>query len=727
MKKVTFLLWILAGLVFSPVFLQAQTNKITLDDIWAKRTFSPKGVYGLNPLKDGEHYSVLENDSINIYSYETGERTGTLAVRADMKPEGDTLPIRLYSYSLSADEKKILIPTNTDYIYRYSSASDFYIFDLNTHKLSSLSDEGKQRLADFSPDGTKIAYVRDNNIFIKDYSTNIEYKITNDGKKNNIINGTTDWVYEEEFAITKGFSWSPDGKRIAFFHFDESKVKEYSFTEWGDLYPKDYTYKYPVAGEDNSIVNVYIYDLSNQQTVKVDVGPETDQYIPRFFWTKDPSKLAVIRMNRLQNRLDILMADVDSGKSRVIYTESNKYYIEDSNLDHFIFINKDQYLMTSEKSGNYHIYLNNIDGSESKQLTKGYWDVNDVYGYDENEGLVYFSAAASSPANRDLYSVSLKGKMKEISRTEGTHSPEFSKNYTYYIDNFNDANTPPVFTVNQSKGKVIRTLESNSGLIKKIQDYNFSKVEFFDITTSEHVNLKAWKILPPNFDPSKKYPVLMYVYGGPGSQTVLNAWGYSQFIWFEMLAQEGYIIVSVDNRGTGNRGEEFKKMTYLQLGKYETIDQIESNKYLRTLPYVDSTRIGIWGWSYGGFMSSLCILKGADYFKSAIAVAPVTNWRYYDNIYTERFMRKPQDNPSGYDDNSPINFTDKLKGKFLLVHGTGDDNVHLQNSMDLITALHKSNKQFELMLYPNKNHGIYGGNTRLNLFTRLTDFLNQNL
>lgn len=437
----------------------------------------------------------------------------------------------------------------------------------------------------------------------------------------------------------------------------------------------------------------------------------------------------VLKLNRLQNELNLLLADASTGKTTPVYQEGTRYYIEETNYDHYIFIDNARFLMTSERSGFYHIFLHTLDRSAKfTELTTGNWDVTDVFGYDELTGLVWFAAATSSPVNREIWTVDLKGKMRKVSDEEGTHRPQFSSNFKYYIDNFSDANVPSAYTVNKPNGKVIRTIETN-GAQKQIRtEYNFSKKEFFKFTTTEGIELNGWKILPPGFDPNKKYPVLMEVYGGPGSQTVLNGSGNPMdFSWYQMLAQKGYIIASVDNRGTGCRGEEFKKMTYLQLGKYETIDQIEAAKYFASQSYVDPARIGIWGWSYGGFMSTLCITKGADVFSMAIAVAPVTNWRYYDNIYTERFMRKPQDNASGYDENSPINSADKLKGKYLIIHGTADDNVHVQNTMDMISALVKANKQFDMFLYPNRNHGIYGGNTRLNLYTKMTDFILKNL
>ncbi len=707
--------------------LFSQTKEISLSDIFSRKFF-PKGVYGLNPMKDGETYCVKEGDSINVYRYETGDFVRTVAIGSEMIPAGDTAAIPLSNWNFSQDESKLLIATETEYIYRYSSASEYYIWDTRTKKLSRLSLDGKQRLADFSPDASSVAFVRDNNLFIKELASDSEYAVTNDGKQNSIINGTTDWVYEEEFAITKGFEWSPDGRYLAYYRFDESKVKEFSMMEWGSLYPEVNTFKYPKAGEDNSLVSLFIYDMTSHRSIPVDVGNETDQYLPRIYWTKDPSKLAVVRLNRLQNLIDLLLVDAATGNSSLIFREDNQWYIDDSHLDHFIFLDKNHYLSTSEKSGHYHIYLNTIDRSEKgKQLTQGEWDVTDVYGYDATNGLVWFAAASSSPINREIWTVDLKGNMKQVSKEEGTHRPQFSKSFKYFIDNFSTANTPQVYTVHNAKGKELRVLEDNQEVLGLISKFNFSKKEFFTFTTSEGILLNGWKILPPNFDPNRKYPVFMTVYGGPGSQTVLNSYSAGDFTWYQMLAQKGYIIASVDNRGTGARGQLFKKLTYQQLGKFETMDQIEAARYFASQPYVDPSRIGIWGWSYGGYMSTLCITKGADAFKMAIAVAPVSNWRYYDNIYTERYMRKPQDNASGYDENSPINHVDKLKGKFLLIHGTGDDNVHVQNSMDLADALIKADKQFEMFFYPNRNHGIYGGNTRMHLYTKMTEFVLENL
>ena len=704
---------------------QSQTKEITLDDIYASGKLYQKRVYGMRSMANGSYYSVLENDSINVYKYKNGNYVKTIVTASELIPEGKKENIKLGNYTFSKDENKILFPTKTEYIYRHSSKSEFYIWNIKNKTLQQLSENGKQRLASFSPDGSKIGFIRNNNLFIKNLTSNTETQITKDGLYNNIINGTTDWVYEEEFGFTRAFFWSPNGKKIAFYKFDESNVKEFCFSKYGDLYPEEYKYKYPKAGEDNSIVNIFTYDITSGKTVKMDIGEETDQYIPRIKWTNNNEILSIQRMNRLQNKLEILFADPKNGESKVIYTETNKYYIDIT--DHLTFLDDNEhFLFTSEKDGYYHIYLYKMNGELVKQLTKGNWVITDLIGFDEKKQIVYYTSAESSPLNRDIYSVDLKGNKNKLSSCKGTNKARFSSDYKYFINTFSDANTPSVITVNKANGKQIRVLEDNSKLLKTIIEYNFSKKEFLTITTSENVELNAWKILPPNFDKEKQYPVLFTIYGGPGSQTVKNSWGSD--LWEQMLAQKGIIVVSVDNRGTGARGEEFKKMTYMQLGKYETIDQIEAAKYLSSLDYIDANRIGIFGWSYGGYMSTLCMTKGSDYFSTGIAVAPVTNWRYYDNIYTERFMRTPQENANGYDDNSPINHVDKLKGNFLLIHGTADDNVHVQNSIDLVTALVAANKQFEMQLYPNSNHGIYTGkNTRMHLYKRMTDFLLSNL
>jgi dipeptidyl-peptidase 4 len=729
MRKILNLLSIMVFLAFLPQTISAQsTNKeITLEDIWTSRLFYPKFGEDMTPMKDGEHYSKFDDDGISLYDYKKGSRVKVIAESDSMNVPGTKDPIIVETFAFSGDEKKILLSSESEPIYRYSEKSQYYIFNIATKNMLSLSDNGKQRLAEFSPDGSKVAFTRDNNLFVKDIVSGKETPITSDGKNGSIINGSTDWVYEEEFDLVQAYFWSPDGNKIAFYKFDESNVKEYTIVMYDSLYPENFTYKYPKAGEDNSIINLFIYDLPSGKTQQIDLGPLTDQYIPRIYWTKKSDTLAILRMNRLQNHLEMLLADAGIGKSSVVWTEDNKYYVDITDNLYFLE-DKNHFIITSERSQFNHIWMFSLDGKDSKQITTGDWEVASICSVDEKNKTIYYISSESSPMDRDLYSIKFDGTGKtKLSTKSGQTKAQFTPKNKYYISTWSDANTPPAISLCDTKGKVIRVIEDNTELIKNTKEYKFSPKEFFQFTTSEGVKLNGWMIKPPDFNGLNHYPVFMYVYGGPGSQTVENSWGYFDYVWYEMLAEKGYIVVSIDNRGTGARGEEFKKCTYLQMGKYETIDQIEAAKYLSTLPYVDGKRIGIWGWSYGGYETALCMTKGADVFKMGIAVAPVTNWRYYDNIYTERFMRTPQENADGYDDNSPLNFAKKLKGKFLLVHGTADDNVHMQNSMELAEALVNANKQFEMQFYPNKNHSIYGGYTRLHLFKRMTDFILENL
>ena len=714
-------------LIFSNLAF-AQTKNIALEDIWLKYQFYPKTINGFKSMKNGETYTVIDQNNLDEYSYKSGKHIKTLIDAGQLIPEGESKPIRFSSYTFSPDETKILLVTNKKSIYRHSFTAEYWIYDFVTKKLQRLSENGAQRLASFSPDGQLVAFMRDNNLFIKNLQTNTELQFTNDGAINKIINGAPDWVYEEEFSFNKAYEWSPDSRSIAYIRFDESNVKEFEFTIYGDLYPKQYKYKYPKAGEDNSIVSVHVYDLATAKTKTMDIGSETDIYIPRIKWTTDPNVLSIQRLNRLQNKWEILLANASDGTSKVLYSEDNKYYIDIT--DNLIFLKKNKgFIFTSEMDGYNHIYYYDMQGKLIKQLTKGKYDVSALFGLDEKKGVLYYQAGVSSPINREIFSVNINNlKRLQLSKHEGTNSAQFSSNFKYYINTFSDANTPPIFTVNKSNGTQLYVLENNINMVNKLKDYGYSNKTFFTIKTDNDIELNAWMIKPLDFDSTKRYPVLMYLYGGPGSQTVTNSWGWFNLMWFEMLAQKGYIVVSVDNRGTGARGEEFKKCTYLQLGKLETIDQINANKYLATLPYVDRNRIGIFGWSYGGYMSTLCMTKGASYFKTGIAVAPVTNWRYYDNIYTERFMRTPQENGDGYDSNSPISHTAELKGNYLLIHGTADDNVHLQNSMDLITSLLNNNKQFEMQFYPNSDHSIYTGRyTHYHVYRRMTDFLLEKL
>ena len=704
--------------------LKAQTDSIKLEDIWANRTYSPEWVWGINSMNDGIHYSSISYNNTGTeiiqYAYETGDSTTTIVSAEDL--EG----ILFQTYSFSPDENKILLATETEPIYRHSTQSKYFIYNRKSKTTEALSSD-KQRLAQFAPDGTKIAFVRDNNLFIKNLVDSTEIQITTDGLENKIINGGTDWVYEEEFSFDQGYQWNSTGTKIAYYKFNEELVPEFSMDVFQGLYPSQQRFKYPKAGENNAVVEIMIYDLNSDSTIEANIKTDDEFYIPRIKWTQNEEVLSVQRMNRHQNQLDILFVDAKNGSSEIIWTEKDDSYIDIN--DHLTFLKDDKhFLWTSEKSGYQHIYLYNTKGKQVRKITKGNYDVTDFYGVDEKTNTVYFASAERGPIHRDVYSVKLNGKNKTLlTHNVGSNSATFSTNFNYFINQYSNASTPFQFTLYDESGTKIRTLKDNQSLREKLSNLPLSEKEFFNFRTPEGTKLNGWMMKPHDFDTDKKYPVFMYVYGGPGSQMVKDSWGGANFLWFQKLTQLGYIVACIDNRGTGARGAEFKKSTYLQLGALETIDQIHANKYLANLPYVDADRIGIFGWSYGGYLSSLCLLKGAEHFKMAIAVAPVTNWRYYDTIYTERYMRTPKENASGYDQNSPIHHVERLKGNYLLIHGSADDNVHYQNTLEMTKALVNANKQFDLFIYPDKNHGIYGGNTRLHLFTKMTNYIQQKL
>jgi len=712
----------------------AQKKNITLEDIFKKGVFRSNGVYGLVSMNDGLHYSTSDGDEkdayILRYEYAKESKPDTLVKQSQLIAEGKTISID--DYSFSPDENKMLISSGTEKIYRRSTRQNYYVYDRKTKSITPISSGEKQMYATFSPDGKKVGFVRGNNIFIKDLTSGKETQVTTDGSQNNIINGATDWVHEEEFSFSVAYFWSPDSKKIAYYKFDESNVKEFSFNEFsGQLYPSEYKFKYPKAGEDNSIVTIHTYDLSSATDKLMDIGKETNQYIPRIKWTKDANTLSLVRLNRHQNKLDLLFNNATTGESKIVYSESSDTYIDihQGQGDYVNFTNDKKYfIIMSEKDGFNHLYLYDLNGKLVNQITKGNWDVVSYKGVDEKGETIFYTASETTATEKDIYSIKIDGtSKKKISTGKGTNTPEFSNGMKYYINNFSDANTPPVIAIFNEQGKQIRVLENNEGLKKRMLDYRLGKKEMMMFKTTDGVELNAWMLKPADFDPSKKYPVFLTFYGGPGNNAVNNSFGGAGYFWHQMITEKGYIVMCVDNRGTMYRGKAFKDCTYKQLGKFEVADQIEIAKYLGTLPYVDKSRIGTFGWSFGGYLSSLCITKGADYFKMAIAVAPVTNWRYYDNIYTERFMQLPQENASGYDDNSPINFVDKLKGKYLLIAGSGDDNVHYQNTMEMVTALVKANKQFDLFVYPDKNHSISGGNTTLHLYTKMTNYILDNL
>jgi len=720
--KITLLLLLL----FTSVFGQ---QKISVEAIFSGE-FTAKRMDELQSMKNTNQYTVLNADEasgsmqIDLFDFATLKKVATLI---DTKSQSKLLG-GIDSYTFSSDEKKILIANNTNHIYRHSFTADYFLFDLGSKELTKILEQVQEPT--FSPDGKKIGYVKENNLYIYDIASDTNSQITTDGKKNAIINGITDWVYEEEFSFVRAFDWSKDSKKIGYIRFDESQVPEFSMSIFGKyLYPKIETFKYPKAGEKNSIVSLHLYNVETKATKEVDLRQYNDFYIPRIEWTNDANVLSAKILNRHQDNLDLLFVDGTTAATKVVLNEKNKAYIDFVDTDNLTFLKDNSFIWTSEKDGFNHIYLYDKTGKLRNQVTKGNWEVTEYYGFDEKTNTVFYQSTESGSINRAVYRSSLDGKKKvRLSQNIGTNAATFSPNFQYFINTFSSTTQPTAYTLNESKtGKQIQVIENNEALAAKLKEYNLPQKEFFVMKTEKGNELNAWIMKPADFDPSKKYPVFMYQYSGPGSQQVNNEWNNRDDYWFMMLAQQGYIVACVDGRGTGYKGADFKKVTYLQLGKYEVEDQIDAAKVIGNYPYVDKSRIGIWGWSYGGFMSSNCIMKGNDVFKMAIAVAPVTNWRFYDNVYTERYMRTPQENPKGYDDNSPINFVDKLKGKFLLIHGSGDDNVHVQNSMQMMEALIQANKQFDSQIYPDKDHGIRGGKTSVQLFNKMTNFIKNNL
>ncbi len=710
--------------------LAQEKKKITLEDIWSGGMFRAESVYGLRSMNNGIHYTTLEGDrngqSINKYSYKTGDMVEKLVAASDLTLQDRPGSLRIDGYQLSADEKRVLIGTETERIFRYSTREMNYVFDIASKKLTPLEEGEKQRYATFSPSGSNVAFVRENNLYIKSVDGGELTQVTKDGMPNSIINGATDWVYEEEFAFDKAFFWSPNGTKLAYYRFDETMVNEFNMAKYGGLYPNDYRFKYPKAGEENAKVKIFIYDLVSKKTVEALVG--TYEYIPRVKWSPNDDQLIVFTMNRLQNDLNLYGVNSSTGEGKVVYRETSKTYIEIN--DHMQFVDKSSFIWVSEKDGYYHLYkVTPNAGGELKMaaITRGSWDISDVYGLDKKRGIIYFQASMKSPLEREVYSVSVNGGTpKLLSKKDGTSRASFSKGFKYFVHYNSTATRPNYVSLHAASGKEIRVLKDNKQLSERLESFELGNVEFTTFKSADGQDLNASIIRPADYDNDRAYPVLMYVYGGPGSQTVRNSWGGSNYFWYQMLASKGYIVVSVDNRGTGARGYDFRTCTYRELGKLETEDQIAVARQLGEMENIDKDRIGIWGWSYGGYMSSLCLFKGEGLFKMAIAVAPVSNWKYYDTIYTERYMDTPQNNP-GYEQNSPINYVDKKTGNYLLVHGTADDNVHFQNAVEMAAGLQRANKQFDLMIYPDRNHGIYGGNTRLHLFTLLTDYVTENL
>ncbi|HAF78730.1 MAG TPA: S9 family peptidase [Maribacter sp.] len=706
------------------VIIWAQEKKISVSEIY-QGAFRTEGLEALRSMNNGTQYTVLHTNrfsqsiTVDKYDYKTLEKVGTVVSSADLAE----IP-SFSAYTFSDDEKKLLLSTEIEPIFRRSRLGVFYVYEIASKKVVKVS-ESKIQEPLFSPDGSQVAYVKDNNLYIFTIESGETKQITQDGVKNQIINGVTDWVYEEEFSFVRAFEWNADGSKIAFLRFDETSVPEFSMDVYGTgLYQQPHVFKYPKAGENNSKVTLHLLDVASGNIAAVDLN--SAYYIPRIKWMNHKDMLSVQTLNRHQDHLTMYAVNAKKNEVSVLLEEKDDAYVDIT--DNLTFLEDDSFIWTSEKDGFNHIYLYGEDGNLMSQITKGDWEVTKYYGYDQNEDKIYYQSTENGSINRGVYNISSGGDDKKaLAVTQGTNNASFSTDFTYFINTYSSAEIPPVYTLHKAiNGKKVKDIKDNGQLLQRLESYAVSPKEFSTISINGN-DLNMYMIKPKDFDSTKKYPLFMYQYSGPGSQNVSNSWMGANDYWHQGLVAEGYIVACVDGRGTGFKGRDFKKVTQKELGKYEVEDQIAAAKKLSELPYIDESRTGIWGWSYGGFMSTNCILKGNDTFEMAIAVAPVTSWAFYDTIYTERYMQTPQENPSGYDDNSPFNYPHLLEGDYLLIHGTGDDNVHVQNSMRMIEALIQADKQFDWGIYPDKNHGIYGGNTRIHLYNKMTNFIKEKL
>lgn len=706
---------LISCVVFS-VFTLNSAQEITLNKIHSGY-YRTEYIYGINSMNDGEHYTVLEKDGIVKYSYKTGKKIETI------------LEAKIQDYTFSHDESKVLVLNEQQPIYRHSFLGKYHVVNLSKNgKITALNNGNWVQEPKFSPDGRFVAFISGNNLYYQDLSSEKITQITFDGEKNKIINGLADWVYEEEFGHADMYQWAKNSESLVFVKFDESQVKEMNMQVFnGNLYPQDFRFKYPKAGEENSKVSVYAYDLKLNKSTQINLANFEAYYIPQVFQTAQPNEIAIATSNRHQNKLEIIKINTKNYSTKKILTETDAAWIETDNLS-LEFLDDNSFLWASERDGFRHFYWYTPDGKLKKQITKGNWEITDYYGFSPKNSEILVQTTEKGSTNRVVSKINIKtGKKQIVSESKGTNNADFSKSFQYFINTHSSAEQPNTYTLRDFNGKTLRELQNNNSALKKLQSDGFVVKEFLQIPNKNGDQMNAWMIKPKDFSPNKKYPVLIYQYSGPGSQQVSNAWDGRNTIWFNLLAQKGYIVLCVDGRGTGYRGTKYKKATYKNLGKYEIEDQIAAAQWIGSQSYVDAGRIGIFGWSFGGYMASLAMTKGADVFKVGIAVAPVTTWRYYDTIYTERYLQTPQENPQGYDENSPINFAGLMKGKYLLIHGTADDNVHYQNAIEMVEALIQKNKEFEFMTYPDKNHGIYGGNTRLHLYQKMTDFILNNL
>ncbi|MGL6038555.1 MAG: alpha/beta fold hydrolase [Soonwooa sp.] len=709
MKKI-----ILSSLAIA-AFYNLRAQEITLDKIYSGY-YRGKGIAGIASLKDGENYATIEKGGIAKYSYKTSTKSGSIV-------DGN-----FESYTFSDDESQILLLKESEPIYRHSFLGKFDVKNLKNGKVVSLNNGKWVQEPKFSPDGSKVAFIADNNLFYQDLNTQKITQITTDGKKNEIINGLGDWVYEEEFSHPDYYQWNKAGDAIVFVRFDETKVPEINIPLYNNnLYPKSMTYKYPKAGEENSSITAHLYQLASSKMSTLDLGSFENYYIPQIFQTKANNEIIIATSNRHQNKVDLLKINTQNASVQKLFSETDKAWIETDKLT-MEFLDDNSFLWASERDGYRHLYWYDSNGKLKKQVSKGDWEITDYYGYNPKSKEVFIQTTQNGSINKVVSKLNINsGKTEIISEKEGTNKADFSKNFNYFINTTSTAKMPFKYVLKDANGKNVKELQNNDEQLDKLKKDNFLAKEFLTIPNAVGDQMNAWMIKPKDFNPNKKYPVFMFQYSGPGSQQVSNSWDGGNGIWFEMLAQKGYLIVCVDGRGTGYKGTAYKKSTYKQLGKYEIEDQITAAKWLGNQSYVDKSRIGIFGWSFGGYMASLALTKGADVFKMGIAVAPVTNWRYYDSIYTERFLQTPQENKDGYDLNSPTTYAKLLKGKFLMIHGTADDNVHFQNAMEFSEALIQNKKQFDFMAYPDKNHGIYGGKTRPQLYEKMTNYILENL
>ena len=717
-------------LLINNLFAQEKIE-LNLENIWSKGTFNSKLDFGIRPLKNPNLFCKLKHnengDFLISYFWNSGQEFDTIINSAKLNSINEN--IKIVDYVFSDDEKYILLTTEREFIYRHSFIANYFIYNIQSKNLEPLSLDRKQMNPCFAPNNKNIAYVNDRNIYIYNLDNKSSIQITNDGKTNEIINGTVDWVYEEEFSMNNGLFWNSAGTALAYYKFNETEVPEFEFGNFNSqLYPGSTKYKYPKAGEKNSLVEIFVYQLSSKKAERINSLINSDTYYPRVKWTNDPNKITFIQLNRRQNHLQLFVTDILEKKTKLLLEEKNETYININESPYFL--KKDeQFLWLSEKSGYQHVYLYNLKGQVISQITSGNFEIMEMKKIDERKSTLYYLANEGNVLQKNIHSISFDGRVKKkYNITDGYGDIILNEDNSIGLITLSNANTPAIqYFLDMKTGIKLRDLNDNKALLNKLTQLNISKKEFIKIRTENEIELNAFLIKPHNFNPAKKYPLIIHIYGGPGSNTVLDKWGGSDFMWQQLMASKGYVVASIDNRGTLFRGKQFKDLTYKNLGNLERIDQTNAAKQLGRLSFVDSTRIGIQGWSFGGYLSTLCITKNPETFKAAVAVAPVTNWKFYDNIYTERFLQTPQENLKGYEENSPINFADKLVGNYLLIHGTADDNVHFQNTIEMVRALQNAKKNFDLMIYPDKNHGITGGTTRWDVYNRITNWWDKNL